>query len=1023
MTFRPRLAGAAAALTFMLAVLSACGELPPEDKVSLARTGTAEAAQTAGTNAVGEACRYEPVQGALGAELARGYSVFCGTWQQPSGVVFVAARAAAVAELPTVALQSPWRTGLDQRVACDAPKSTTLLNDVPAELMSCKRKSGGWPHVAFVANVRGSTYFVDGVPSAVPALETVLAQLSGEAIPAGTVSGTQQLSAAIAAHPFGSGDLDTYFTLMRLGNAANDASDYAAAEQAFRRALAIQERLLGPADAGLATPIMDLALQISNQGRFVEADQLFARVAQMVNESSDGLVKARYDLYIAEHEVNRFHFDQASAANTKAQAEFRDFVPQSLIAIAYGNAPTVANAVVDAALLGPDGARAVSGLAASLNLDALIAYRKGDHAQVQTMIARVDALLRASDLNPPGVKPRALRLAALTAQQQGDASDAVHMLGTAADLFAKYGANVRPVVMTRFQEARTAVASGDSKHALALYRQAAKIALDQHLGLPEPLVSTYLVALDEAAKAQGADRAALAEEFFDATQLIQGNVTGQFVAQAFARLAANEPNARALLRQLQDADLELQRLYAQRDQETRQPDERIDKAKLASIDEQIAKVQAARNEADSAAQSASPGYARLVANAATLADVRRVLGPKEALVVFTIGLNASFGILVEAGQVTEYRIPLDAAAASEAVSGLRKTIEPQTVNGRTKLPTFDVVAAHRLYETLFAPVAERLQDLDRLVIVPSGALTSLPLEVLVTRDTPPVTNGDYRKVPFLITQLAVNYMPSPQTLVVLREHTQPSTAKQPYIGFGDFHPATREQVAATFPPATCTMDFLALNHLASLPGTRKEIMAAGGMIFHAPPDAIVLGADFTKARLFAANLSQYRIVHLATHGILATSLSCRPEPLIALSADPKAKDANDAFLGMSEVLSLKLDADLVLLSACNTAGPGGAGAGDSLSGLAKAFFFAGARGLMVTHWELEDTAGPVLTALALSPTGAVRDTTEDLRRAKLYMILDIGSRPGPGFAFFTHPFAWAPFVLVGDGIRAPPKTS
>jgi CHAT domain-containing protein len=499
---------------------------------------------------------------------------------------------------------------------------------------------------------------------------------------------------------------------------------------------------------------------------------------------------------------------------------------------------------------------------------------------------------------------------------------------------------------------------------------------------------------------------------FEASQLIQGNVTGQVVAQAFARLAAGDVKTRDLLRQMQDADLKLQQLYAQRDQATRVAAAQVDRAKLAALDAEIAKTQAIRASADSAAQAASPDYAQLISKDVTVADVQHVLAPHEGLISFIVAGPYMFGIVVEAKRIEEYRIGYSSDTLAQAVGNLRATIVPVEKNGEATLPVFDVDAAHRLYETLLGAVTQRLDTLDRLVVVPSGALTSLPLEVLVTDATPPVTEGNYRNVPFLIKKLAINYVPAPQTLVVLRSHTKPSAAPEPYIGFGDFVPATRTQIAASYPPSRCTRDFLSLVDLEPLPGTKKEIDAVGNLVFHVPPQDIVLGADFTKKRLLGMDLTKYRIVHLATHALLPSELRCGSEPLIALSADPNAPDASSAFLGINEILSMKLDADLVLLSACNTAG-----AGDSLSGLAKAFFFAGARGLMVTHWELEDTAGPVLTALTLTSWGKARDSVADLRRAKLYMILSLGAKPGPSFAFFTHPFAWAPFVLIGDGIR------
>jgi len=1017
------------ALRFVLAValaasLAACGELPPGAKVASTGEGSAKSqSQLAGTNQMGEACRFEPSADAPGNAFSAAYNVFCGTWQQPSGRIFVAAAATGADQLARLAVSSPWRLALNERIDCDEPGPAKVLADVPAMLMRCTLKNGDWPHLALVADVGGKTYFLDGVPSALPALETALATLSGEAPPShDATSKMAEITSAISSHAFGSGDLDSYYTLMRLGNAANDGSNYASAEQAFRSALAIQERILGPSDPGLATAIMDLALQISNQGRFVEADQLFERAHQLVNESPDPLERARYDFYIAEHETNRSNLAEAEASDALAEREYLNLVPPSLVDAARGFTTARESDYADAVMLGPEGENAVTGLAASWTLEALIAYRNADYSKVQALNNSVDTLLRITGLRPPGLEPRAVRLAALGDAHEGDVQQAVIKLNDAASLFAHYGENERPVAVTLLLAGRSALQGGNRAEALDLFRKGAAIARTAHFGLPDALVGDYLDAIDKSAGA-GGDRAAAAAEMFQAAQLIQGNVTGQVVAQAFARLAAGDVAARDLLREMQDDDLKLQQLYAQRDQETRLPAAQVDRQKIAKIDKAIADTQAARAAADEAAQAASPDYAQLISKEASVADVQHVLAAREALISFVVGGKVTFAILVEKNRVEEYRIGLSADQLAKEVADLRATIVPSDQNGEATLPVFDVAAAHALYEKLLGPVEKRLAGLDHLVVVPSGALSSLPLEVLVTDETPPVTDGNYKAVPFLIKRLAINYMPAPQTLVVLRANTRPSAAPNPYIGFGDFKPATRAQIAASFPPATCTQDFLSLVDLPPLPGTRKEIDAVGRLVFHVPPSDMVLGADFTKARLLGMDLTKNRIIHLATHAILPSELRCRSEPLIALSADPSSPNANSAFLGLSEVLSMKLDADLVLLSACNTAGPGTAGAGDALSGLAKAFFFAGARGLMVTHWELEDTAGPVLTALTLSPWTGAHDSAEDLRRAKLYMIVALGAKPGPSFAFFTHPFAWAPFVLIGDGIREVPASS
>jgi CHAT domain-containing protein len=277
-------------------------------------------------------------------------------------------------------------------------------------------------------------------------------------------------------------------------------------------------------------------------------------------------------------------------------------------------------------------------------------------------------------------------------------------------------------------------------------------------------------------------------------------------------------------------------------------------------------------------------------------------------------------------------------------------------------------------------------------------------------------------VPFLLKRFALSYVPAPQTFVRLRQIKASSQAPEPYIGFGDFKKPTNAQFAATFPRDRCASDLDALAQLKDLPGTRDEILGVGKLLELRGQD-IVLGERFTKATLEGTDLKRYRVIHLATHAFLPTELRCLSEPSILMSAPVKAQSANDAFLYSGEVLRLPMDADLVILSACNTAGPGGA-AGESLSGLARAFFYAGSRGLLVTHWSVDDDSAEFITTrtmLGMKP-GARKDTTLALRQAKLDRLLSAGTPGGPSL-IFSHPFAWAPFVLIGDGLRVTPETA
>ncbi|MFC7542444.1 CHAT domain-containing protein [Siccirubricoccus deserti] len=208
---------------------------------------------------------------------------------------------------------------------------------------------------------------------------------------------------------------------------------------------------------------------------------------------------------------------------------------------------------------------------------------------------------------------------------------------------------------------------------------------------------------------------------------------------------------------------------------------------------------------------------------------------------------------------------------------------------------------------------------------------------------------------------AVVHVPSPQTLVTLRGTGAASNAPLAYGGFGDFAPPNAAQLLRSFPVDRCAADARLAAGLVRLPGTRREVLEVQRLL-NARPQDIRLGTDFTAAALREAELGQRRILHLATHALLPGELSCLQEPSIVVSPPPGAPDADLSFVKASDLLGLKLNADLVILSACNTGGPSGSGGGEALSGLARAFFYAGARGLMVTHWAVNDDAAMLVVS-------------------------------------------------------------
>jgi CHAT domain-containing protein len=162
-----------------------------------------------------------------------------------------------------------------------------------------------------------------------------------------------------------------------------------------------------------------------------------------------------------------------------------------------------------------------------------------------------------------------------------------------------------------------------------------------------------------------------------------------------------------------------------------------------------------------------------------------------------------------------------------------------------------------------------------------------------------------------------------------------------------------------------------------------------------------------------ARLKDYRILQFSTHALLPAELRCQSEPAIVTSAPANAASAQGALLTASQVVSLDLDADLVILSACNSGGPGNSTSGESLSGLARAFFFAGARSMLVTHWSINDQTSAFLVADTLRrlTAGEAGGLAGALRAAQLG-VLDQAGKDLP--ADLAHPFFWAPFALIGE---------
>jgi CHAT domain-containing protein/tetratricopeptide (TPR) repeat protein len=356
---------------------------------------------------------------------------------------------------------------------------------------------------------------------------------------------------------------------------------------------------------------------------------------------------------------------------------------------------------------------------------------------------------------------------------------------------------------------------------------------------------------------------------------------------------------------------------------------------------------------------------------------------------------------------------------------------------------FDTTYAYELYQTLFGQVEDLIKD-KHLLIVPSKALTQLPFYVLVTEKPEAGRSGknDLAEIKWLVNRQSVAVLPSVGSLAVLRR-MRPTQAHRALIGFGDplldgrpDDPAQARRASEARARQSCApianvlewatlqdvplvgslfrgqfADVRVLRRQMPLPETTDELCAVARRL-GIPASDILLGRRMTEAAVKTLSaegrLRDYRILHFATHGLVAGDLANVVEPALMFSPPETATELDDGLLTASEVAQLDLDADWVVMSACNTAA-GASKSAQALSGLARAFFYAGARALLVSHWAVNSRAAVAITTGAFDAQSA--DPTigraEALRRSIRTLIASGGVN--------AHPAVWAPFILVGDG--------
>lgn len=925
----------------------------------------------------GERCALRKLAEASGYE---DFAVLCEGWSQPSGMLRRAPGRVNETLLARVLSEPGLLPLAPGAAACGDVQS---LGGAPAARARSCTASDGWPLLAWAAegtiDGRPALYLGIGPPHLAPIFEAAAAG-GGERYEAGSRSPLvrfAQLQAEAGGHPVTLADIMDYRALVDLATGYNQSGEFANASAAYERALALQRRGQGDESAFTATVLAALALNYASDGRLADAERAFAAAKPHLDRLAWSDQYPRILSYRAAYRAMRGELAAAAAEAEEAVARWT--------ALVGGSAPPVAHAQLVAAG---------------------IALARGDVTTARARAERARAIFESSR-DRVGTAFALMRLA-LVEERAGEAGRALATATAARELVAALFADGRNLVDVELLRGRLAVRAGAPEVAREAFAHAARLVEAGRYGdralAPEDL-DMWLALLSDAASGGRPDDALLAQ-IVQALQLVGAPVFDAALRRMAVRVAAAESALGEVVEafeRLSERETELQLALGRLQLEDAYAPPGAREAELAASLTEVRQARAARERE---LQLRFPRY-RLLASVrpVSLADLRRLLRPQEALLRIVTTESGSWTLLLTAdGRARFQRSPLGRQQLADEIRGLREALTFEQ-----GLKPFDTERAWALSRAILGDLTAQLAGTEHLIVVADGPLASLPLEVLPL--APPGRDA-YHEVAWLGSRYAVSVLPSVAALELLRSRTVPSRAPVAFLGVGDpvIGGEGESPGAVARALGAClergVFDPAVLRAMPALPETAEELERVAAAI--GGRSALLLRAQANENRLRREALDRYRVLSFATHALLPGQLPCRNEPGLVLTPPDREGGPDDGFLSAGEIATFRLDADWVVLSACNTAGPDGSLGGETLSGLATGFAHAGARALLVSHWDV--LSDPTVELVSETFRRWAARPAAGKARALLAARRQLVAIPD-----FAHPAVWAAFVLIGDG--------
>jgi CHAT domain-containing protein len=908
-------------------------------------------------------------------------------------------------------------------LSCGAAASAEIENVGTVSSLNCRDVASKLDYRRYLVSRGKTNYLVEGLAGYDPALRLALASVVNDRPQQGTIQvATTEVSDAAAFARTQAGAYDPSAARTE-AYARNNGGRFAESAEFFEN-LADRE---GNDAASRAEALANQGLQQSNLSNFAAAERLLS-AADRASPKGNGIIQRLLRNYRAINQLNQHDAAQALEQLKVAVADVIDEQDQDSLRSGLITLPLADEINKDAT------STQVTGLGNELRpaeraavLDAQALQLAGIAARMQGRLGDATDLLGKARAKLQDVREGKLLSAAwlsaeieveraLVAEAGGDKGSAIGAFDTAIGVLQQNFPESPMLLATRARKAGYLARSGDQAGARTLYGEvvdkSANVA-DSGTALRE-LLAPYFSLL---ARDGSADAAAL---MFRASQALQRPGVAQTQAVLARQLSEGDDDASSMFRLAVSRTREIVRTEAEVARLSTKPNATArDLQNLAAAKSSLETMRADQTQLQ-AKLAAYPRYKVLAPQQTELQEVRAALRPGEGYYKMMVIGDRFYSIFATHDTATAFRLEPTRRQMAKDVATIRDSIV-RIENDKAITDPFDAVRARKLYLQVFGAVDGQVQGLKHLVFEPDGPMLQLPPYLLISRqqgldaylarqakaDADPF---DMRGIDWLGRGREISISVSPRSFLDLRA-IAPSHARRAYLGLGTNAVVMSRPVAAVADECDWPLTTW------QAPISSAEL-AIGQAAFGPANSEIITGAAFTDTALLNdKDIDNYRILHFATHGLVtAPRPDCPPRPALVTSF---GGPGSDGLLSFREIFDLNLDADVVILSACDTAGAAtsaasreagiATGGNYALDGLVRAFVGAGARSVVASHWPVPDdydATKRLISGLIEAKPG--QPLADALGKAQQGLMDDANT---------SHPFYWAAFIILGDGAK------